>query len=98
MKKYKQDSNFVGGCRTQLYRPVEWVAKKFKYEWLELWMHAGSVKTGLVRIKEKHGIYWRGSNDLIHGVVVIQTGKHKGVEWIRVLRKTNQSIIKSVEV
>jgi hypothetical protein len=93
MKKYKKDSNFVGDCRTELYHPIHWTAEKFHYEWLELWHHAGSVKTGIVKIKKEHNLYWRGIQEGIYGVVVVQTGKNSDVEWIRVLRKTPQSII-----
>lgn len=96
IESYKEDSNFQSDCGATLDYPIWWNSgnsSKFKYEWCELWCHVGMHKVGIIDVKKENALYWRTPHKRIYGKIVIETGISKGVEWIRVLRKTNESVI-----
>jgi hypothetical protein len=92
MQKYKEDSPFVKGCKPDGFA-TSWEPKKFKYKWLELWQKSTDGFVGLAKISKKMPLYWRSPKNLIYGVIVLQAGFHNDQEWVRVLRKTADSVI-----
>lgn len=95
MQKYKKDSPFAKGCRPNGEGYPDWKPDVFKYKWLELWQRSNDGWVGLARISKSMPLYWKGAENLIYGVAIIQTGINVGTkqEWIRVVRKTEDSVI-----